>query len=294
MTRQCKSSRGCWSENVTNQAVEQVALSRAWVLERLMRHAQVCLGEIPLRLKMRKAHSADVVELETHQPDASAANRALELLGRELNLFSEKKEVGKPGEFDHLSDDELMKWIESQSEAVRELERQLLPPPGKRHTLCNECLIVYVSIMMHEDREWFEKEVEASRATSTATQAKAGGDCPCDWNGKRGSSQLLALWPWWFPQGGSYRLGIYVTCTPNPNAYCSRFALLCRSWLGTSRRADHLASSLLALELHATSWSTCGSKENVCPLADHHLADRCLARLLERLSKTLARHRGRY
>jgi hypothetical protein len=35
------------------------------------------------------------VELETHQPDASAANRALELLGRELNLFTEKKEVGK-------------------------------------------------------------------------------------------------------------------------------------------------------------------------------------------------------
>jgi hypothetical protein len=74
--------------HVTNRAVEQVALSRAWVLDRLMRHAQVCLGEIPLRLKMRKAHSADVVELETHQPDASAANRAPELLGRELNLLT--------------------------------------------------------------------------------------------------------------------------------------------------------------------------------------------------------------
>jgi hypothetical protein len=50
-----------------------------------MRHAQVCLGEIPLRLKLRKVHSTDVVELETHQLDASAANRALELLGREVN-----------------------------------------------------------------------------------------------------------------------------------------------------------------------------------------------------------------
>jgi hypothetical protein len=90
--------------------------------------------EISLRLKMRKAHSADVTELETHQPDASAANRALELLGREVNLFTEKKEVGKPGEFDHLSDEELMKLIESQSEVVRELERQLLPPPApKQH-----------------------------------------------------------------------------------------------------------------------------------------------------------------
>jgi hypothetical protein len=51
-----------------------------------------------------------------------------------VNLFTEKKEVGKPGEFDHLSDEELMKLIESQSEVVRELERQLLPPPApKQH-----------------------------------------------------------------------------------------------------------------------------------------------------------------
>jgi len=85
-----------------------------------MRHAQVCLGEIPLRLKMRKAHSADVMELETHQPNANAANRALELLGREVNLFTEKKEVGKPGDIDHISDEELMKFIEAQCEVVRE------------------------------------------------------------------------------------------------------------------------------------------------------------------------------
>ena len=42
-----------------------------------------------------------------HQPDASAANRALELLGRELNLFTEKKDVGKPGDFDDMADDHL-------------------------------------------------------------------------------------------------------------------------------------------------------------------------------------------
>src|SRR5215813_10554222 len=67
--------------------------------------------------------------LETHQRDASAANRALELLGRELNLFTEKKEVGKPGDFDHMADEELTEFIEAQGELVRELERQLLPPP---------------------------------------------------------------------------------------------------------------------------------------------------------------------
>jgi hypothetical protein len=59
-----------------------------------MQQAQVCLVEIPLPLKMRKTHSTDVTELETHLPDASAANRALELLGRELNLFTQKRDIG--------------------------------------------------------------------------------------------------------------------------------------------------------------------------------------------------------
>jgi len=39
---------------------------------------------VPLRLKMRMAHSTDVAELETHQLDASAANRALELMGHHI------------------------------------------------------------------------------------------------------------------------------------------------------------------------------------------------------------------
>jgi hypothetical protein len=71
---------------------------------------------------MRKAHSTDVTELETHLPDASAANRALEQLGRELNLFTEKKEVSKPGDFDHMPDEELIEFIEAQGKVVRELD----------------------------------------------------------------------------------------------------------------------------------------------------------------------------
>jgi hypothetical protein len=93
-----------------------------------MRHAQVCLGEIPLRLMMRKAHSTDATELETHQPNAN--NRALELLDRELNLFTEKN--GKSGDFDHIADEELTEFIEAQGELVHELERQRLPPPAPK------------------------------------------------------------------------------------------------------------------------------------------------------------------
>jgi len=59
------------------------------------------------------------MELETHQRDATAANRALELLGREVNLFTEKKEVAKPGDFDHMADEELTEFIDAQGEVVR-------------------------------------------------------------------------------------------------------------------------------------------------------------------------------
>jgi uncharacterized protein (DUF2461 family) len=55
-----------------------------------------------------------------------------ELLGRELNLFTEKKELGKPGDFDHMTDQELIEFIEAQVEVVRELERQLLPSPAPK------------------------------------------------------------------------------------------------------------------------------------------------------------------
>jgi hypothetical protein len=53
-----------------------------------------------------------------------------------LNLSTEKKEVGKPGDFDHMADEELLKFIEAQGEVVRELERQLLtlPAPKQRTT----------------------------------------------------------------------------------------------------------------------------------------------------------------
>ena len=70
---------------------------------------------------MRKAHSAYVTELEVHQRDASAANRALELLGREVILFTEKREVGKPGDFDHMADEELTAFIEAQAKSCASL-----------------------------------------------------------------------------------------------------------------------------------------------------------------------------
>jgi hypothetical protein len=53
-----------------------------------------------------------------------------------LNLFTLKKEVGEPGDFDHMADEELTEFIEAQGEVVRELERQLLPHQPRSSARC--------------------------------------------------------------------------------------------------------------------------------------------------------------
>lgn len=73
-------------------AAKRVTLDKAWVLERLMRNAAVALGDQTVKLKMRKKGETDIVEVETHLHDAAAANRALELLGKELGMFVERSE----------------------------------------------------------------------------------------------------------------------------------------------------------------------------------------------------------
>lgn len=43
--------------------------------------------------------------------DFSPANKALELLGKELGMFIERKETGGPGDFARMNDDELRNFI---------------------------------------------------------------------------------------------------------------------------------------------------------------------------------------
>lgn len=63
--------------------MKKVSLDREWVLSRLMRNARVCMGEEPEPGK------------ESTRYDPTAANKALELLGKtdELSLFVERRET---------------------------------------------------------------------------------------------------------------------------------------------------------------------------------------------------------
>ncbi len=76
------------------RVAEGLVITKQWILERLVEN-------------MNRAMQTD---------QGAVANRALELLGKEHGMFIDRKEVGAPGEFERLADDELFDAIREQAE----------------------------------------------------------------------------------------------------------------------------------------------------------------------------------
>jgi phage terminase small subunit len=74
-------------ETSTIRAIEKTGLSKAWVMDNLREIYLRCMGD--------------------EEFSSAGANRALELIGKELGMFIDRSEAGKPGDFDKLSTDEL-------------------------------------------------------------------------------------------------------------------------------------------------------------------------------------------
>jgi len=64
------------------------ALTRAWVVERLMKNAMIAMGEEKVKITKKDGGG----EAEVVMRDAAAANQALQLLGKELGMFVERTE----------------------------------------------------------------------------------------------------------------------------------------------------------------------------------------------------------
>jgi len=99
------------------KAVEKVALTKEWVIrtlmenvERAMQHEAVTDGE------------GNPTGEYTYQ--GNVANRALELLGKHLGMYVERKEVGGPGAFTDMDDAALADEVLTQA---RELGITLTP-----------------------------------------------------------------------------------------------------------------------------------------------------------------------
>ncbi|WP_316195368.1 MULTISPECIES: hypothetical protein [unclassified Bradyrhizobium] len=94
-------------------AVRKVGLTKEWVIERLMWNAERCLRGTPVRDANGK-HTGEF----TGKVDAAGANRALELLGKHLGMFIDRHEIGEPGQFARMTDEELDAALVAQAKAL--------------------------------------------------------------------------------------------------------------------------------------------------------------------------------
>ena len=107
-------------DELNKRAANKAVLTKQWVIERLMKNAQIALGEIEIEQKVRDKKTGEVKTVTITERDAPSANRALELLGKtvEVRAFVDQVEHGQAGEFDAMSEDELIRYIREQEEAI--------------------------------------------------------------------------------------------------------------------------------------------------------------------------------
>ena len=106
------------------RAAEKAVLSKSRVIQRLMENVERAMQAQPV-LDAKGGPTGE------YRYEGSVANRALELLGKEQGMFVDRKEIGKPGAFDALDDEELERAIELLHAEVAEYEQKLLPPLKK-------------------------------------------------------------------------------------------------------------------------------------------------------------------
>jgi hypothetical protein len=110
------------------RAIAQTALTKIWVLEKLRLNAERALQERPILDK-------DGNPTGEFRYEGAVANRALELIGKSLGIFIERREQGAPGDFAHLSDAELDEELAKRLTAgglTAEQVRRFLTAPKQR------------------------------------------------------------------------------------------------------------------------------------------------------------------
>jgi hypothetical protein len=98
-------------ELVGRKAVE-VIINKQFVTEALIDNLEKALGRKPVKI------GAEGKECYVYRGDV--ANRALQLIGIEMGMFTEKREIKNVEEFSKLSDLELVQLLEREARALLE------------------------------------------------------------------------------------------------------------------------------------------------------------------------------
>jgi Terminase small subunit len=90
---------------ITTQVTELTAIDKAWVVSKLVENYERAIGG-----KQAVDQEGNPIALAP-VPNLSAANKALELIGRTLGIFGDRKEAVKTDDLSHLTDEELDRQI---------------------------------------------------------------------------------------------------------------------------------------------------------------------------------------
>lgn len=129
------------------KTLEELALTRAWVIERMMRNAMICMGEEKVTthriLKVKgqngQPDSFTAVEIEVFERDAAGANTALGLLAKELDKLeppgtnTDQADSDAPAVASNPQLEEAMRNFQRRASAVFEAARANEAANGRGH-----------------------------------------------------------------------------------------------------------------------------------------------------------------
>ena len=97
------------------KAAEKTVLSKQWVIDKLIANVERSMQAAPVV-------DAKGIPTGEYTYQGNVANKALELLGKEQGMFIDRKEVGRPGSFEELTDEELQEAIVEQTKELADLD----------------------------------------------------------------------------------------------------------------------------------------------------------------------------
>ena len=93
----------------TKLAIERTAINKEWVIERLRENVERAMQAQPVLDRAGNPTGSYVY-------NGAAANRALELLGKELGMFIERRENKIVDEFDSMTTEQIEAWLDEQAD----------------------------------------------------------------------------------------------------------------------------------------------------------------------------------
>ena len=110
----------------TKLAIERTAIDKEWVIERLRENVERAMQVRPVMDRAGNPTGSYVY-------NGATANRALELLGKELGMFIEKRENKVVDEFDTMTAEQIEAWLDERADArVKIRQRRLAAQQPRR------------------------------------------------------------------------------------------------------------------------------------------------------------------